>query len=257
MLVTTSYAPTQGNLLKAAQLATELQGKLVARGKESLAGLREQFNEDCVLLVTKDEIRYYVEEQPPIFFHPSMGAVRVKRWLRGEVDLLVQACQVVEGDSVVDCTAGLASDSLVLSCAVGVQGCVIALESEAIPAMLIREGLAAYDSDIPEMTEAMRRIQVVHLDHFSYLRGLADQSVDVVYFDPMFRRPIEESNSISPLRQVANGNAITAETMHEARRVARKTIVLKEHKKSSEFARLGFTNVLRSNTKITYGVIQL
>jgi 16S rRNA (guanine1516-N2)-methyltransferase len=257
VIVTTSYEATQDNLLKAEELARELGGKFVPRQRYSLQQLRSRYKVNHVLLVTKEEIRYYGEEQSPIFFHPSMGAVRVKRLLRGEADLLLVASNVREGDTVIDCTAGLASDSIIFAYAVGDKGQVLALESEAIPAMLIREGLSSYVSDIPELNHAMRRIQAFHTNHLDYLSRLADQSADVVYFDPMFRKPIEASSSISPLREVANSHAISLEAMHEARRVARRSIVLKEHRDSPEFARLGFEQVLRSNTKTTYGVIRL
>jgi 16S rRNA (guanine1516-N2)-methyltransferase len=219
--------------------------------------LRLTYAEQAVLLVTKDEIRYYVRDQPAAFFHPSMAAVRVKRLLSGETDPLLEASGVQLGDCVLDCTAGLASDSIVFSFAVGSCGQVTALESEQIPALLIQEGLASYDSRIDALNEAMRRIQVKHTEHLSYLHTLEPGSVDTVYFDPMFRRPITESSAISPLREVANGEEIASEAIEQAKRVARKSVILKELKHSKEFARLGFDRVLRSNTKTTYGVIRL
>lgn len=89
-----------------------------------------------------------------------MALVRVKRMLRGESDLLIEASGAAPGDVIVDCTAGLASDSIVFSFAVGAQGSVTSVESEDIPAMLIHEGLAAYESEVTELNEAMRRISV-------------------------------------------------------------------------------------------------
>jgi 16S rRNA (guanine1516-N2)-methyltransferase len=62
---------------------------------------------------------------------------------------------------------------------------------------------------------------------------------------------------MSPLRHRANDEAVSLTSIAEARRVARKSIVLKENRDSSEFARLGFEHVLRSTTKTTYGVIRL
>lgn len=257
MLVTTSYEPTTNIWQKAERVALEIGARLVPRKADSMKQLRSKYHDSSVLLVTKDEIRYYVEEQIAIFFHPSMGAIRVKRMLRGEKDLLLQAADAMTGDSVLDCTAGLASDAIVFAHGVGDSGRVIAIESETVMALLIREGLAAYDSDIPELNAAMRRIKVERANHETYLRALDSHSVDIIYFDPMFRQPLEESSSMNPLREVANLEAISLSTIGEARRVARKSIVLKEHKDSPEFARLGFDKVLRSNTKITYGVIRL
>jgi hypothetical protein len=257
VLVTTSYDPSQELQDKAIRTAALWEGTFVPRGKDSLGKLQRKYGKSSLLLVTEDEIRYYVDDQPAIFFHPSMAAVRVKRLLGGQTDLLLQASDVREGDTVLDCTAGLASDSIVFSFAVGIKGQVTALESERIPALLIQEGLASYNSDIPGLNEAMRRVQVKHAEHVAYMQSLKARCVDTVYFDPMFRSPIEESSSISPLRELANRNALTFEALEQAKRIARKSIVLKEKWNSGEFTRLGFEHVPRSNTKTTYGVIRL
>ncbi|WP_229757739.1 class I SAM-dependent methyltransferase [Paenibacillus marchantiophytorum] len=238
-------------------MAASYNGRLVPRKKYALEHLRRNHQDNALLLVTRDEIRYYEDEHPAYFFHPSMALVRVKRMQRGESDLLIEVSGAASGHVIVDCTAGLASDAIVFSYAVGSQGSVTAIESEDIPAMLIHEGLAVYESEIAELNEAMRRIEVRKMQHLAYLQQLADQSVDIVYFDPMFRNPIEESQAISHLRRSANDDAVSLASISEARRVARKSIVLKENRNSQEFARLGFEHVLRSTTKTTYGVIRL
>lgn len=104
---------------------------------------------------------------------------------------------------------------------------------------------------------ALRRINVVHSEHLDYLRAQPDRSIDIVYFDPMFRVPLTGSASISPLRQFANQAALSLESVAETVRVARKTVLLKEKALSGEFERLGFTELLRSNSKTSYGVIHI
>ncbi|RTE11109.1 class I SAM-dependent methyltransferase [Paenibacillus whitsoniae] len=257
MIVTTSYDPSPETADYARSLAARYGGRFVPRKKYSLEHLGRNYKDEGILLVTREEIRYYEEDEPPAFFHPSMSLVRIKRMLRGEADTLIELSGAAPGDRVLDCTAGLASDSIVFAFAVGDQGRVTALESEAVPAMLIQEGLVRYESDIPEVNDAMRRIDVRRTDHLSYLQQAASGSVDIIYFDPMFRRPIQESAAMSTLRSRANDAAVSVEAIAEAKRVARKCIVLKEHRDSPEFARLGFENVLRSTTKTTYGVIRL
>jgi tRNA1(Val) A37 N6-methylase TrmN6 len=164
---------------------------------------------------------------------------------------------ISEGDTVLDCTAGLASDSIVFAYAVGSTGQVIALESEATLVLLLREGLSRYESPVSALNEAMRRVQIEHADHLEYLQQMEAQSVDYIYLDPMFRNPVVESSAMSPLREIANKQAIRPETIAEAKRVARKKIIMKELKESTEFARLGFTTTYRSQTNIAYGVIVL
>ena len=94
-------------------------------------------------------------------------------------------------------------------------------------------------------------------DHLDYLRSLPSGSRDIVYFDPMFRDPLHDSAAIGSLRDLANGSALSAESVEEAKRVARKTVVLKEKRGSTEFARLGFTELARGNAKTSYGVIRI
>jgi 16S rRNA (guanine1516-N2)-methyltransferase len=258
MLVTTSYKPTDELLRKSQAIANQVGGRLVSRRQFSLPALRKRYSAVDILLLTDRELRYYPSsEETPIFFHPSTAAIRVKRLLGGDLDPLISFAGIGEGDSVLDCTAGLASDSIVFSHVVGKAGQVIALESEAILALLLQEGLSHYESPIPAINEAMRRIHVKHADHFLYLQSMSDHSVDFIYLDPMFRRPIQESSAIMPLREIANTHAIRLETISEAKRVARKKIIMKEQKDSDEFVRLGFSTTYRSQTNIAYGVIEL
>jgi 16S rRNA (guanine1516-N2)-methyltransferase len=73
----------------------------------------------------------------------------------------------------------------------------------------------------------------------------------------MFRDPLHSSTGISPLRSFANERMVTAESVDEAKRVARKCVVLKEQRDSGEFERLGFTKDPRIHAKVAYGVIRL
>ncbi len=196
-------------------------------------------------------------EPTPMFFHPSLSFVRVKRLMRGEGDALIECSGAEPGDIVLDCTAGLASDSIVFSHVVGPEGRVTAIESEPALHMLIREGLSHYETHLESFNDTMRRIEVKLADHTRELEKLPDRSVDIVYFDPMFRSPIEDSSAIQPLRRLANHKALSEHAIEQARRVARKRIVLKEHRDGDEFNRLGFERLFRSGTKIAYGVIHI
>jgi 16S rRNA (guanine1516-N2)-methyltransferase len=258
MLVTTSYKPSEELLFKSQAIADQVGGRFVSRRQFSLPALRKRYTDTDILLLTDRELRYYPSnEEAAIFFHPSTAAIRVKRLLRGDLDPLISFSGIGEGDSVLDCTAGLASDSIVFSHVVGAAGQVIALESEATLVLLLQEGLNHYVSPIPAINEAMRRIVVKHADHYSYLQSMSDHSVDYIYLDPMFRRPITESSAIMPLREIVNKQAIRLETIAEAKRVARKKIIIKEQRDSDEFVRLGFSTTYRSQTNIAYGVIEL
>jgi len=258
MIVTTADKPSAEASGKAKRLAEELEVPYVPRGRKTLRQMGEQMEDIRILVVTEREVRFYEgQTESPLYFHPSMAFVRVKRLRRGEADPMIVLSGCLEGDTVVDCTAGLGSDALVFSYAVGEAGAVIATESEPVLCTVVREGLAIYKSGLPDVDAAMRRIEMRCEQHYRYLSGLPDKSVDVVYFDPMFRHPIHESSAIEPLRTLANASALSPESVAEALRVARKTVVMKEHRDSGEFARLGFERRHVNTSKIAYGVIEV
>ncbi|MBJ6363634.1 class I SAM-dependent methyltransferase [Paenibacillus sp. GCM10012307] len=257
MIVTTSSSPDTAIIHDAQRLADELGARYAERGSHSLKRLGTRHKDEQILVVSGHDVRYYDGQEPPLFFHPSMAFVRVKRLLRGETDLMLEVSGCVEGDEVLDCTAGLASDSFVFSYAVGPQGRVTALESEPVLAALVREGLLRYDTGMTDANEAMRNIEVVCQNHETLLSSLDDDSYDIVYFDPMFRQPIHASNSLAPLRQLANHSPLSPASVAEARRVARKAVVIKEHRGSGEFDRLGFEKRSVNTSKIAYGVIKI
>ena len=263
MLVTTVYRPSPEAVAKAKALAEEVGGRWAERGDASLPRLARRHGDAEFLVVSESELRYIRDAtvkdgaSPALRFHPGMAMLRVRRLMDGGRDPLVDASGAAPGDAVIDCTAGLASDAIVLSFAVGAAGNVVALESEPIPALLIREGLSRYQSGVPELDEAMRRIRVVRTHHLDFLRRQPADSADIVYFDPMFRIPLMDSTSIQPLRSVANSASLTPEAVREARRIARKAVVMKDHRAGGELERLGFAVIARESSNIAYGVIRV
>ncbi|OWA37930.1 SAM-dependent methyltransferase [Saccharibacillus sp. O16] len=257
MIVTTGHSPDENELLRARRIAEQAGIRLVARKRLSVPNLFAHYGADSVLIVTQGKVRLFREDQPILEYHPSMGYVRAKRLLKGEADPMIAASRAQEGDQVLDCTAGLGTDSLVFAVQVGPSGLVRAIEASPELSVLLREGFFSYETEKAAVSEAMRRVEVIHADHLNYLKSLPDNSFDVVYFDPMFRKPVYDSSAISPLRLYADNRALSEESIREAVRVARKTVVLKEKKGSGEMERLGFTPDDRNHAKITYGVIEV
>lgn len=261
MLVTTAYDPSDHIIQVAKNLAEFHRCPYVSRRKDALPKLMSMHQETTVLVNAKDQLLLYEGEGPPLFFHPSMSALRIVNIQKGSHDTLVKYAGIQSGDSVLDCTAGMASDSIVLSHTVGDQGKVIALESEALIYSLVQHGLQSYalkHKDIDRDVEAaMQRIHYIHTEHDNYLKQQPDRSIDFVYFDPMFRDPVYESSWIAPLRNVSNKRPLQQESVSEALRVAKKAVILKERKMSAEFSRLGFVPQQRKESKIAYGVIKV
>ncbi|WP_340023948.1 class I SAM-dependent methyltransferase [Paenibacillus sp. FSL K6-1096] len=257
MIITTGFDPIPEVTGRAKRLAERTGCAYIPRARFSITKLAEHAGDGEILVVLQEAVRLMTPGMPDMEFHPSMGFVRAKRIIRGEADPMIEAAGMQRGDSVLDCTAGLGGDALLFAVAGGEHSRVTALESSLPLYALLLEGMATYVSGQTKVNEALRRIDVQHGDHLDYLRAQPDNSVDIVYFDPMFRVPLTGSAAISPLRQFANPAALSAASVAEACRVARKTVLLKEKALSGEFARLGFTELLRSSAKTSYGVITI
>jgi 16S rRNA G966 N2-methylase RsmD len=134
----------------------------------------------------------------------------------------------------------------------------VGVEDSPVIAFLVEEGMRTYVYPaLPDLERAMRRIEVISADHLEYLRSLPDRSVDVVYFDPMFRETVVQSRGIDALRHLGNPSALRPEAVAEAKRVARRCVVMKERRGSEEFARLGFTPVPKGSGRVQFGVIHV
>ena len=256
-IVTTCLRPTDDVSHRAASYARIHGARFVERRKHSIRTLKSRFGSD-VLVFDKRRVEFNpLQSDEPFFFHPSSSVFRVKQLQDGGRDPLVEAAALHAGDTVIDCTLGLGSDSIVMSHAVGAAGRVIGIESEWITSELVREGMRVWTEKDESLNASMRRIEVVHAEALSYLKTCDDASVDVIYFDPMFETTISESVHLNPLRAIANGSPLSDALMNEAKRVASRRIVLKAHFESEWFEQYGFTRLKRKTSKFHYGYIEI
>lgn len=257
MIVTTAGRTNKEMMEKARNVAQDLHIPYIERNKEAIKDIQERVEAD-VLVVGKNRLEIHAKGgMEPVFFHPNSAMFRAKRIVSGEGDPFLEATELASGMSMLDCTLGLASDSIIASLVTGKEGRVIGLEGSRFLAYLVKQGLQEWETDLPEMNEAMKRIQIVNKNYEAYLHCCPDKSFDVVYFDPMFPEKIEESNGIKGLRQVALYSTLTDNVLKEAKRVAKKRIVLKDHWQSPRFERFGFNVYRRKTAKFHYGVMEL
>ncbi|PLT28413.1 class I SAM-dependent methyltransferase [Peribacillus deserti] len=257
MLVTTGGRTDKEWVEKARGIAEELRVPYVPRRKRSIAGLQQEYKEDC-LVVGKNRIELYERNQAsPFFFHPNAAMLRLKRIKKGESDPLIEAADFKRGMSFLDCTLGLASDSIVASFIAGETGKVTGIEANPYLAYIVKQGLLQWDSGSIEYNQAMRRIHIQSGSHLEILQSLDSNSVDVIYFDPMFEETIPESSGIQALSGFALHETLSSEAVKEAMRVGNKRVVLKDHYKSGRFYEFGFTVLRRKTSKFHFGVIEL
>jgi hypothetical protein len=165
-----------------------------------------------------------------------MAHLRRLRLAEGEPDTFVRMAELSKGDSVLDCTLGLAQDALVASLAVGPQGRVVGVEKRLPLYALISAGLKTYEPG-PDSC----RVEVVHADAHEHLRTLPDRSFDVVCFDPMFARPRKAQPGFDVLRRFADHAPLSGEALMEGRRVARRWVVVKGAKYFDDLKKLGLS----------------
>lgn len=255
-IVTTAGRPDVWSLKLAEEAAEKLGYPFIPRKKRSIARLQKEYH--CGVIVAGHE-RFELHRpgmEKPFFFHPNSAMFRFKRLLKGESDPLIEVARLKEGDKFLDCTLGLASDSLIASFAVGASGKVLGLEQDADVAFIVKEGLKQFPTTVIELEEAMKRIQVQQADAIAYLSAVPDNTWDVVYIDPMFTAPIEESSNFTPLREVGVDRELTKKWVDEAYRVAKRRVVMKDHFNSPMFDAFHFKQIIRPNTKFHFGYLE-
>ncbi|MDA8441892.1 MAG: class I SAM-dependent methyltransferase [Peptococcaceae bacterium] len=254
---------------KAREIAASLNCLFAERGEHTLEFFKDEFASAILIIVGDTRIVARVGNSE-LFFHPSMSLLRLMNHAKGQVDRMAEAMALKPGMHVLDCTLGFASDALVASYLTGPTGSVTGVEASPLAALLVRMGVNEYTVRVHDGLErhkaqvlaalpgAMQRIKVINMHHLDFLLAAKSKSFDIVYFDPMFRKPRTESASMAPLRGLALPDPISVSSVQAAMRVARRRVVLKEGRFSTEFARLGFSLIPGGKySEVAYGIIEV
>jgi hypothetical protein len=257
LIVTTSGRPTPELLARAQAWAERLGVPLVSR-QGSLAKLVAQQDADGALVITPDKPIY---REPAngleYFFHPAMARLRLHNCKRGHDDPLLRAMGLQEGDSVLDCTLGRATDAVLCAWRVGPQGRVRGLEKSRLVAELTRHGLQHHVDPSRELTGLLRRIEVVCADYNEYLAACPSDDFEAVYFDPIFHEPVEQAPAMAPLRALADPSPLSPQAVQEARRVARRTVVIKQKRGTPLWDEIPVDEVVAgASSHVEYGVLR-
>ncbi|MEN2766306.1 class I SAM-dependent methyltransferase [Ornithinibacillus xuwenensis] len=257
MIITTAGRTSIDLISKAKRLASSFGLSYKDRKGVSVDRLKEIYHDD-IAIVGKDRLVIStLANETNLFFHPNLAMIRAKRIFKGEEEPFIKSARLTEGMSVLDCTLGLASDSIIASIAVGESGSVTGIEGNHTLYFLAKEGLSSFSSGHKLFDEAMRKVKVIHQEHFTYLQQAKSDSIDVIYFDPMFESAIENSDGINAIRKQVLTTEITPAVIAEAKRVAKQRIILKDHWKSERFDKLGFIQHKRKTSLFHYGTIEI
>ncbi|WP_342387278.1 class I SAM-dependent methyltransferase [Salinicoccus bachuensis] len=257
MIVTTGGRTDQQTIMHARSLSEKYNFPYINRSKQSICKLKERYQQDIITVSRKGIAIHPLTQEEPLTFHPNMAMVRAKRMLNGETDPFIETAGIAPGMSVLDCTMGLAADSIIASLATGREGRVTALEADPLLHLLAAEVLQAFTTPNQKINEAMDRIETINAEHHEFLESQTDDSYDIIYFDPMFSEIIDNANAIRNIHHQTRQSGLRPETITEARRVARRRVVLKDHWKSPKFMELGFIQLKRKTSLFHYGYIDV
>ncbi|WP_353894510.1 class I SAM-dependent methyltransferase [Proteinivorax hydrogeniformans] len=247
IICTTSQKPTDSMIQSAITHSKYFKGEYIPRKR--LGSLSER---ECVLVVTKSSLNVYIKGQK-LAFHPSMAMLRVKRIKNGELDIFNKILGDITSWAVLDCTLGLASDSLVLSKLVSCKGQVTSLEKSKLIYKIVKDGLGKLDSSYPELSGLSKNITLKNVDFNNYIEGLNYGDFDLIYFDPMFDKPIENSPAISPLRDLAHYSPLSIKSLEKAKKLAKKAVIVKNNK-NFPFEEIGLKKFTLPSSSVSYGI---
>ena len=155
------------------------------------------------------------------------------RCQQGGAELVVKAVGAARATrplSVIDATAGMGEDALVLAC----HGCRLTLlERSPVMAALLADGMAraAGDAELAPVLERMRLIVANALEWLDQ----QSQSSDVVYLDPMFperRQSAEVRKEMRVCRELVGDDNDAGELLIRALEVAVHRVVVKRPRKA-------------------------
>jgi hypothetical protein len=211
-------------------IARRLGLPFASRGRRPLVAMFAEEARTAVLVASRSGVVavYQRGRRGALVQHPGLALVRCKALEAGGRDRLLAETGIGRGDAVLDCTGGLLGDASVLAWGVGPSGLVCSLESSPAVAYAVhaartvgpRTGHAAYD-------EALRRV-VLRLGSYRHVLPLLPTAAyDVVYLDPMFGETVPGAHAMQILRVFADETPLAPTDLAQARRVARRWVVIK------------------------------
>lgn len=228
LVVTTSHKARPETRRAAQQFAEQWHLDFVDRDDQPLELLLASF--DAALIVTNND-KQVATTGGILKSHLGTAFIRLKSMSRNVGDPLIRAGELRAGDVVVDTTFGLGRDGIIAACAVGPTGSVIGLESSLALFHLATHGLANGPFSAAQihadfgLSPAPTALE--HVDAREWLVAAPDNSADVVFVDPMFSTPKTSDAGFGLLRSVADLSPLDEAWVSEAKRVARRWVVVK------------------------------
>lgn len=197
--------------------------------------LERQYNKSVEQLLSEDGVGAVIvfEKNGPCIhssygtfsYHPGMAVLRMQQIQQGKKDYLAEALALTEKNRVLDCTLGLAADAMIAAHYLGPDGYVVGLEASPLIHCAVKYGLAHYKTNSDALNAAMGKINAICITAQEYLYTCAVNSFDVVYFDPMFRCPVQGANAMDALRPLSYEQPLGKTTVLRALQIAPRVVI--------------------------------
>lgn len=234
--------------------AQQLNATYIERQEyKSVDNLLKQYDVAAVIVFEKNGPRIH-SKFGNFAYHPGMSILRMQQIKNGKQDYLAEALDLKIGSKVLDCTLGLAADAVIASYYVGNTGEIIGLEASSLIYCVVEHGLKNYNTNDKDLNIAMRKIKTVRVDANTYLKTCASNSFDVVYFDPMFRNPVQGAKAMDALRPLSYAQPLGRSMVKLALKIAPRVVI----KERNEYILQGYgckKFVGGKYSKFKYGII--
>ena len=197
---------------------------IVRRHNLGVEELRQQHGLAALVVGEKEGPRIH-SDAGSFAYHPGMAVLRLAQLKRGQTEHLLEALGLAPGARVLDATLGLAADAAISAYVAGAEGRVVGLEASPLLYFAVSYGLAHYAAEDADLTAALRRIEPVRALAKDYLAQCGAGQFDVVYFDPMFRHPVNGAKGMEALRPLSYEAPLDVETLALARKAAPRVVI--------------------------------
>ena len=199
--------------------------------KAPLRGLLDQA--DALIVFGRDAVSLW-DREGHVRGSAGLAALRIDGIDKGRTeDPLQKYGALAPGERVLDATLGFGQDARVAARLVGPTGAVVGLESSLPLAVLAQASLAR------ERPSRSAAIEVWHGEACEFLATAQSGEFDVVLFDPMFARTLASQPGFDLLRRYANPAPLTPQMIADARRVARRLVLVKSARYTPALKALG------------------
>lgn len=234
--------------------AAEIGAQWVPRRGQTMEDLTRVYGEQLLVYTSKGP--QLVRPEGTHFFSLNMAELRIQHIRRGQRDHFLEAIGTAEAITLLDCTCGFGADTITATFALPQGSCIDALEISPLLGAVTQWGVRHFVHEKDDVTQALRRIHLTIGDFRTYLHDVSASPYDVLYFDPMFQRPVKESCQFQPVRPIMDHDALSIDDVRLALQKARRRVVIKD--RNLQWLAEAFPQMKRYGgrySRVAYGVL--